>query len=148
MLPIILNSDKLCSFCKLTIGQPKLMLDNYGWYYCNECSDKCDFAYNNYMKKNNYISYEQFLKLTSHIFIPNYFTIKRSNGTIDNNWTLTNILTKDYFLYWFQGDWVILLSKKINNQSHVKYMKLYLLKEYNNINVDQILNILNNYVTC
>lgn len=100
----------------------------------------------NYMKKNHILTYNKFMELIDKISIPYFFNLKRSNGVLDNNWILVYKSSNNDFIYWYQGKWLVYLTKKINNIDYYKYVSINDLNKFNIINFDEIIKKINNFM--
>ena len=140
------NKQNTCEFCHITMGYSKEQILNFGWYCCsnNKCLEEYEKVSENYLKKNNLFTYNLFEKIINNnkLNVPEFFTIDRSDSSIDHNWQFEKKISNGYFLYWYQGKWVILMTKIINNQNFIKYINFNSLGKYNNINTKLILNLI------
>ena len=137
-----------CSFCKSKYSSEKYITKSIKWSCCsnNKCEKQCSFIMDTFMKKNHILSYIKFMELNKSVLIPYYLNVTRSNGQTDSEWIFSYQINEDYFIYWYQGKWLINLMKNINNQIFYKYISIDELSEYNNMDLVKIKKNINNFI--
>ena len=122
-----------CDFCKRTYNINELktrqrdIITEFGWNYCSNCSDLCLKNVIYYHKINSILSYSLFKNIIENIKLPEYFKVIRSSGVMEDNWNFYKYISDDYFIKWFRGEWLFILT----NGSKMKYVTLKNIIKYN-----------------
>jgi hypothetical protein len=83
--------ENICHFCNENPMKFQKQVDwNCGWYCCDskQCNDELSRSIDSYYKKENYIDFNKFIELFPEIDIKEYYSVLRSDGQIEDNWSI------------------------------------------------------------